>query len=142
MRPVRVKFGTLSVPMWHELQFIAVWRERQQLRQGKVVDTQEEYQFYCASLAQAEHTAPELLEIIRGHWSACEIGAHYRRDVTLGEDASQIRKAAQPMATLRNLLLGLFELQRDREQTDSEYVPSWQRTMTASMAIKLIKGDL
>ena len=88
-------------------QFIAVWRERQELRQGKVVDTQEEYQFYCASLARDEHTAPELLEIIRGHWSACEIGAHYRRDVTLGEDASQIRKAAQPMATLRNLVLGL-----------------------------------
>ena len=123
-------------------QFIAIWRQREELRQGKVVDTQEDYQFYCASLAQAEHTAAELLEIIRGHWSACEIGAHYRRDVTLGEDASQIRKAAQPMATLRNLVLGIFELQKDREQTDSQWVPGWQRKMTASRAIKLIKGGL
>lgn len=123
-------------------QFIAVWRERQLLRQGKVVQIEEEYQFYSTSLGQAEHTAQELLEIIRGHWSAIEIGAHYRRDVTLGEDASRIRKAAQPMATLRNLVLGLFELQKDREQTDAEYVPQWQRKMTASMAIKLLKGGV
>ena len=123
-------------------QFIAVWRQREQLRQGKVTETEQEYQFYCTSLAQAQHTAQELVEIIRGHWSACEIGAHYRRDVTLGEDASRIRKAAQPMATLRNLVLGLFELQKDREQTDSKYVPSWQRKMSASTAIKLIKGGL
>lgn len=123
-------------------QFIAVWREREELRQGKVIKKEEEYQFYCTSLAQAERTAQELVQIIRGHWSACEIGAHYRRDVTLGEDASQIRAAAQPMAALRNLVLGLFELQKDREQTDSKYVPSWQRKMTASAAIKLIKGGL
>jgi hypothetical protein len=123
-------------------QFIAVWRQREELRQGKVVDTQEEYQFYSTSLAHGEHTAQELLQIIRGHWSACEIGAHYRRDVTLGEDASQIRQAAQPMATLHNLVLGLFELQKDREQTDCPFVPNWQRKMTASMAIQLIKRRL
>jgi hypothetical protein len=28
IRPVRVKFGTLSVPMWHELQFMPVWRAK------------------------------------------------------------------------------------------------------------------
>lgn len=123
-------------------QFIALWRQREELRQGKVIKQEEEYQFYCSSLAQPEHTAQELVEIIRGHWSACEIGSHYRRDVTLGEDASQIRKAAEPMATLRNLVLGLFELQKHREQTDSSFVPSWQRKMSASMAIKLIKAGL
>jgi predicted transposase YbfD/YdcC len=120
-------------------QFIAVWRQRGELRQGKVVEKEEEYQFYCTSLAQADHPAQELVQMIRGHWSACEIGAHYRRDVTLKEDASRIREAAQPMATLRNLVLGLFELQKDREQTKSQYVPNWQRKMTASMAIQLIK---
>jgi predicted transposase YbfD/YdcC len=123
-------------------QFIALWRQREELRQGKVIQKEEEYQFYCSSLGQSEHTAQELVEVIRGHWSACEIGSHYRRDVTLGEDASQIRKAAQPMATLRNLVLGLFELQKDREQTDSPFVPSWQRKMSASLAIQLIKGGL
>ena len=120
-------------------QFIAVWRQREELRQGKVIQKEEEYQFYCSSLGPNEQTAQQLVEVIRGHWSACEIGSHYRRDVTLGEDASQIRKAAQPMATLRNLVLGLFELQKDREQTDCRFVPNWQRKMSASMAIQLIK---
>lgn len=27
--------------------------------------------------------------ILRGHWSAIENGTHYRRDVTLGEDANR-----------------------------------------------------
>jgi hypothetical protein len=123
-------------------QFIAVQRQREQLRQGKVVEKEKEYQFYSTSLGQAEYSAKELVEAIRGHWSACEIGSHYRRDVTLGEDASRIREAAQPMATLRNLVLGMFELQKEREQTESQYVPGWQRKMTASLAIKLIKGGL
>jgi predicted transposase YbfD/YdcC len=107
-----------------------------------VVAKEEEYQFCATSLAHAEYGARELVEIIRRHWSACEIGSHYWRDVPLGEDASRIREAAQPMATLRNLVLGLFELQKDRLQTDSQYVPGWQRKMAASMAIKLIKGGL
>ena len=90
-------------------QFVAVWRDRQELRQGKVVAISEEYRFYATSLDRDQHSAPVLLEIIRGHWDACEIGAHYRRDVSLGEDACRVRQAAQPLATLRNLVLGLFE---------------------------------
>jgi hypothetical protein len=59
----------------------------------------------------------------------------------LGEDASQIsgRNAAQAMATLRNLVLGLFELQRDKETANAPYVPGWRRKMTASAALQLIK---
>ena len=67
-------------------------------------------------------------------------GSHYRRDVTLGEDASQIsgRNAAQAMATLRNLVLGLFELQKDQEKANAPNVPGWRRKMTASAALRLI----
>jgi len=59
----------------------------------------------------------------------------------MGEDASQIsgRKAAQAMATLRNLVLGLFELQKDRGKASASNVPGWQRKMTSSMALQLIK---
>jgi hypothetical protein len=52
-------------------QFVAVWRERQELRQGKVVATSEEYSFYATSLARDQHHAQALLEILRGHWDAC-----------------------------------------------------------------------
>lgn len=118
-----------------------MWRERQRLRGGKVIESSEEYSFYASSLVTDERSAEQLAQLIRNHWSACEIGAHYRRDVTLAEDASQIsgRQAAQVMATLRNLVLGLFELQKENGQAASAYVPGWQRKMSASHAIRLIK---
>ena len=53
--------------------------------------------------------AGELLEYVRGHWGI-ENRLHYVRDVTLGEDASQVRTGAAPqvMAALRNVVLGLL----------------------------------
>lgn len=50
--------------------------------------------------------ATTLLNWNRGHW-VIENSSHYVRDVTLGEDASQIRlgNAPQVFATLRNGLL-------------------------------------
>lgn len=121
-------------------QFIAVWRERQELRKGKVVKQSQEYSFYTSSFARNEQSAEQLGAFIRGHWNAVEIGAHYRRDKTLGEDACQIskRSTAQVMAALRNLVLGLFELQKHRGKTTAAYLPSWQRLMTATRAIGLI----
>jgi predicted transposase YbfD/YdcC len=122
-------------------QFVAVWRDRQELRQGKVTEESREYSFYATSLTSQETSAQTLAGFIRDHWGACENGAHYRRDVTLREDASQIsgRRAAQAMATLRNLVLGLFELQKHHAKTNAPYLPSWQRKMTASAALQLIK---
>lgn len=121
-------------------QFIAVWRDRQKLRKGKVVENSEEYSFYAASLATDEYDAQHVAEFIRGHWGACENGSHYRRDVTLGEDASLVsgRSAAHAMATLRNLVLGLFELQKEKGKTKAQHVPSWRRRMSATRAIQLI----
>lgn len=110
------------------------------MRRGKVVKQSEEYSFYTSSLARDERSAPEVAGAVRDHWGACETGSHYRRDVTLGEDASRIsgRSGAQVMAALRNTVLGLFELQKDRGQTKARHVPSWQRLMSASQAIQLI----
>ena len=105
------------------------------------MDSSQEYVYYATSLAREEKTAQQLQQIIRGHWAACENGAHYRRDVTLGEDASLIAKrtGAFVMATLRNLVLGLFELQKYRSQTKEKFLPGWLRAMTPSQALKLIK---
>jgi predicted transposase YbfD/YdcC len=120
-------------------QFLAVWRERQELRQSKVTKESQEYAFYCTSAAKEQYSAQELLGFIRGHWSASENGAHYRRDVSLGEDASRIngRTGAFVMATLRNLLLGLFELQKHRSLTKCRTFPGWQRKLTKSHIIQL-----
>jgi hypothetical protein len=47
-----------------------------------------------------------LLELTREHWSI-ENELHYKRDVTLGEDQSRIRKGVAPqvMAGLRNSVI-------------------------------------
>lgn len=121
-------------------QFLAVWRERQELRQGKVTKESQEYSYYCTSAAPDQYSAGQLLQAIRDHWAAIENGAHYRRDVSLGEDASRISgpKAAQVMTTLRNLLLGLFELQKHRGQTQARTFPGWRRKLTGPQKIQLL----
>lgn len=50
-----------------------------------------------------------LLRLIREHWHI-ENRLHYVRDVTLGEDASQVRSGAAPqaLAALRNAVLGVL----------------------------------
>ena len=63
-----------------------------------------------------------LLALVRGHWGI-ENGLHYRRDVTLGEDRSQIRMGQAPhtLAALNNAVLGLFARHKQHN------VPSAQR---------------
>jgi predicted transposase YbfD/YdcC len=58
----------------------------------------------------AREAAPEhLATYVREHWSI-ENKIHWVRDVTLGEDASQVRTGSRPrvMATIRNLVIGLI----------------------------------
>ena len=125
-------------------QFLAVWRERQELRAGKVIASSEEYAFYCTSAAPKQYTAQQLLQAIRDHWAAIENGSHHRRDVSLGEDASRIsgRGSAYVMATLRNLLLALMELQRHRGKTQARTFPGWRRKLTVTQKIQLITRSL
>lgn len=120
-----------------------MWRQRQYLKAGRVVKEEEEYAYYVTSAAPAAYSAKELIEIIHGHWDAVENGSHYRRDVTLGEDASRIakdegRNGAHVMATLRNLTLGLFELQKHRGEVQG-FVPGWRRQMDGKQAVMLLK---
>ncbi len=51
----------------------------------------------------------KLLRLVREHWHI-ENRLHYVRDVTLGEDASQVRSGAAPqvLAAVRNAILGLL----------------------------------
>lgn len=58
------------------------------------------------SLSVERADAARLLKLTRGHWGI-ENGLHYRRDVTMGEDASRVRKGVAPqvMAALRNSLI-------------------------------------
>jgi predicted transposase YbfD/YdcC len=76
-------------------------------RTTKLKETHE-VAYAITSLPAAAADAARLLAVGRGHWRI-ENGLHYRRDVTLQEDASQVRRghAPQVLAALNNLVCGL-----------------------------------
>jgi predicted transposase YbfD/YdcC len=72
--------------------------------------TTQETVYGITSLSVERADAARLLALTRGHWGI-ENGLHYKRDVTLGEDASRVRRAAAPqiMASLRDSVLHLLD---------------------------------
>lgn len=79
--------------------------ERVSERKGKVTR-----QVRYAITDLGPEVGPEYLQRhIRGHWGI-ENRLHYVRDVTFGEDASQVRKESGPevMAALRNVVLAIL----------------------------------
>ena len=89
---------------------------------------------YATSLSLDQYDDAGMLALIRGHWSAIENGTHYRRDVTLGEDACRVanRHGAAVLASLRNLAIGVFELARERKRTPADTLKSWCQQQTFS----------
>jgi predicted transposase YbfD/YdcC len=79
---------------------------RERTEKGK---TTVEVVYGITSLGRERADADRLLELTRAHWGI-ENGSHHRRDVTLGEDASRVRKgdAPQVMAALRNTVIGVL----------------------------------
>jgi predicted transposase YbfD/YdcC len=64
---------------------------------------------YAITSLEPQVGAKKILSLVRGHW-AIENKLFWVRDVTLGEDASQVRKGSAPevMAALRNTTLALL----------------------------------
>lgn len=122
-------------------QVIAVRRERHEL-DPRAKSGSDAIAYYATSLTRDEYTDAELLAAIRGHWSAIENGVHHRRDVSLGEDACRVsqRSAAHALATLRNLAIGLFELERARNRLVANGLKSWCRRMTVAAALKMLRS--
>jgi hypothetical protein len=81
-----------------------VYRLERERRSGDKVES--EVIFGITSLPRERAGAAELLRLIRAHWGI-ENGLHGRRDGTLREDASRVRRgaASQVMAALRNLVI-------------------------------------
>lgn len=84
-------------------------REFQWWRKGVCYRTSCEVEFGITSLARKKTTPAKLLEVRRAHWGI-ETGSHYRRDVTLKEDATRftIGNGARVMANINNLILALI----------------------------------
>ena len=123
-------------------QVIAVRRERIMLVGEQQDIASEEIAYYATSLCLDESTGEEMLRAIRGHWSAIENGVHYRRDVSFGEDQCRIsdRGAAQAMASLRNLAIGLYELFHMKKNIRATGCKSWCRRMSFHRALALLQA--
>jgi predicted transposase YbfD/YdcC len=83
--------------------------QRVNLKTGEV-STQTTYGL--TSLPWSQVDAAQIEALWRGHWTI-ENRVHYVRDVTMGEDACQMRTghAPQVLAALRNIILSLFRWQ-------------------------------
>lgn len=140
-RLVRVAVTPEEIGLCGCWQVIAVRREREELDPSAAAPS-DEIAYYATSVAQPEMTDDELLEVIRGHWSAIENGVHHRRDVSFGEDACRVaqRSAAHALATLRNLAIGLYELQESRGRVEANGCKSWCRRMTVAAALQLLRA--
>lgn len=121
-------------------QVVGVRREVIPMGKGESAKT-DELGLYVSSCALEQHTDEEMMEIIRGHWSAIENGTHYRRDVSLGEDACRVRDrgAASVLASLRNLAIGVYELEKHQERTKADSLPSWRRAQNFTAAREALR---
>ena len=78
-------------------------------RHGRSYRTSCEVEFGITSLTRKEASPSQVLHFRRAHWGI-ETGLHYRRDVTMKEDATRMTlgNTAKIMASINNLVLALI----------------------------------
>lgn len=89
-------------------QVFCIERRRTIKKSGK---QSEEVVYGVTSLSREQADAAALLKLVRDHWRI-ENQSHWVRDVTFGEDHSQVRVGSLPqaMAALRNVAIGLMRV--------------------------------
>ena len=114
---------------WRDISAFVRVKSVRYLSDGKIETS---YRHYITSLPY--HKDLKMCEAIRKHWGI-ENSLHYKLDVGLGEDASQIYRgyADQNLAIMRKIVLKLFEderssprlgvaLKRTKAALDSRYL--------------------
>lgn len=78
-------------------------------RNGRTYRSSSQVEFGITSLTRKQVVPKQLLQIRRAHWGI-ETGLHYRRDVTLKEDATRmtVGNTGKVMASINNLVLALI----------------------------------
>jgi predicted transposase YbfD/YdcC len=107
-RTLKVTAVAAGLAFPHATQAIQIVRRRKSLTSSK---WSTETVYAITSLTPAQASPTQLAAALRGHW-AIEDRLHWVRDVTYGEDLSQVRTASGPrvMATLRNLAITILRL--------------------------------
>jgi predicted transposase YbfD/YdcC len=104
-----------------------------------VEETSQQVVYGFSNLAPSEANPEAIATFLRNHW-AIENRLHWRRDVTLHEDHSQVRSAGKPqaLAALNNIVLALMDW------LGVPNVPDQMRTFAAfpKLALALLLGPL
>lgn len=108
--------------------------ERETGQKGRV---ENEVRYAITSLGK-QVKAGKLLSLARGHW-AIENRLYWVRDVTFGEDLSQVRKGSAPqvMAALRNTVLGLLRYIGAKNIAAVLRENGWRRTTKSLVSLLL-----
>jgi predicted transposase YbfD/YdcC len=107
-RIVKAVTVTAGLAFPHAAQAIQITRRTRRTGSRK---WRTETSYAITSLPAARARPAQLAEWIRGHWKI-ENQLHWVRDVTLGEDLSQVRTGTGPhvMAAIRNLVISILRL--------------------------------
>ena len=95
-----------------------------------------------SSLPLQQAPAPRMLAMVRNHW-AIENRLHWRRDVTLGEDACQTRTGSPPslLAQINSTVLSLMDrigvrnVPRQMRYFDAEYRQALDLVLTGLCSV-------
>ncbi|HZC39523.1 MAG TPA: ISAs1 family transposase [Streptosporangiaceae bacterium] len=109
-RTLKLTAVAKGLPFPHAAQAIRITRRRRPLTSTISTRWATETSYAITSLAASQATPAQLAAWIRGHWAIEAL--HHIRDVSYGEDASQVRTGNGPqvMATLRNLTTGIMKM--------------------------------
>lgn len=108
---VRELWSSTQMNEWFETEWAGVAQVFRLHRQVKEADKEREETVYgLTNLPRKKASAKRLLALQQAHWRV-ENRLHYRRDVTLGEDACQVRQAGTPeaLAALNGGVLALMD---------------------------------
>ena len=108
-RTLKVTAVAAGIAFPHAAQAIQIRRRRRPLSSQTGQRWSAETSYAVTSLAAHQATPAQLAAWTRGHWAIEAL--HHIRDITYGEDASQIRTGSGPqvMATLRNLAIAILK---------------------------------
>lgn len=108
---VRQLWSSTQMNEWFETEWAGVAQVFRLHRKVKEGDKEREETIYgLTNLPRKKASAKRLLQLQQAHWRI-ENRLHYRRDVTLGEDACQVRQAGAPeaLAALNGGVLALMD---------------------------------
>ena len=100
-----------------------------------------EDRYYLSSQDTNERTPEDWINLSRSHWAGVENRNHWRRDASLGEDATRLH---HPVALINLALLRNVNLRLISSESDDDWLPAYKERLCAhpTLAFALIRKKL